>query len=85
MCDNITAISYINIMGGTKSITCNNISIEIWKFAIKNKFWIFAAHIPGKSNTVADEKSRILNDSMEWQLNPNHFKSIIKKFGKPDK
>ena len=35
-------------MGGIKSITCNNIAIEIWESAIKNKFWISAPHIPEK-------------------------------------
>ena len=46
--DNITVMSYINNIGGTKSITCNNIAIEIWEFAIKNKFWISAVHMIGK-------------------------------------
>ena len=84
MCDNITAISYINNMGGIKSNTCNDIAIRIWQFAIKNKFWISAAHIPGIHNTEADKQSRILEDTTEWQLNPDIFKKIVGKFGQPD-
>lgn len=83
MCDNVTVTSYINIMDGAKSITCNNIANEIWKFAIKNKFWIFVAHIPGKNNTDADGKSKISNDATEWKLFTENFESIIKKFVEP--
>ena len=84
MCDNITAISYINNMGGIKSKTCNDIAIRIWQFVIDGKFWISAAHIPGIYNTEADKQSRILQDATEWQLNPSLFKKIVDKFGKPD-
>ena len=84
MCDNITAISYINNMGGIKSKTCNNIAINIWNFAVENKFWISAAHIPGINNKEADKQSRIVDDATEWQLNPNIFQVITKEFGKPD-
>ena len=80
----MTAISHINNNGGIKSITCNNIAIKIHEFTIKNKFWISTAHIPSNDNAVGDELSRILNDATEWQLNPEHFTSVIKKFGKPD-
>ncbi|XP_076058479.1 uncharacterized protein LOC143035496 [Oratosquilla oratoria] len=29
-CDNTTAVNYINEMGGTKSVACNNVSSDIW-------------------------------------------------------
>lgn len=32
MCDNVTAINYVNNMGGIKSQTCNNIASRIWDF-----------------------------------------------------
>ena len=32
MCDNTTAVSYINNMGGMKSIPCDKLAHEIWKF-----------------------------------------------------
>ena len=40
MCDNVTAIIYVNNMGGMKSQTCNNISCRIWDFCNKNQLWV---------------------------------------------
>ena len=84
MCDNVTAIAYINNMGGIKSETCNNIAFRIWNFCTENNMWISAAHIPGKDNIEADHQSRILQDATEWKLHPELFQKIVDKFGKPD-
>ena len=84
MCDNVTAIAYINNMGGIKSETCNNIAFRIWDFCTENNMWISAAHIPGKDNIEADHQSRILQDATEWKLHPELFQKIVDKFGKPD-
>ena len=51
MCDYVTAISYVNIMGGMKSQTCNNIACRISDFCTKNKLWLSVAHMPGPANT----------------------------------
>jgi len=83
MCDNMTAIAYINHMGGTKSSTCNEIAKLIWEWCINNNLWVSAAHIPGRSNIEADLYSRKYNSSTEWQLNPKLFNKIINIFGKP--
>ena len=84
MCDNLTAIAYVNNMGGIKSETCNNIASRIWNFCTENNLWISAAHIPGKDNAEADQQSRILQDATEWKLHPELFQKIVDKFGKPD-
>ena len=81
--DNVTAIAYINNMGGIKSETCNNIANRIWNFCLENKLWISAAHIPGKNNIEADQQSRILPDATEWKLHPELFQKIVDKSGKP--
>ena len=78
MCDNTTAIAYINNMGGTKSLSCDIIATDIWQFCIKIGSWISAAHIPGIQNIVADKKSREFNDCTEWQLNTKIFEEIVK-------
>lgn len=82
--DNSTAVSYITNMGGLKSIDCNCISKKIWFWCIENNTWLSCSHIAGKFNVEADEKSRVFNDKLEWQLNVNIFKNITKKWGKPD-
>ena len=84
MCDNTTAVSYINHMGGQKSIECNKQAKEIWEWCISKNVWISAAHIPGSKNVEADAYSRKLEEATEWQLNPVIFKNIIKTFGTPD-
>ena len=40
MCDNVTAIAYINNMGGIKSGTCNNIACRICNCCTENKLWV---------------------------------------------
>ena len=36
VCDNVTAISYVNSMGAIRSQTCNNVASRIWDFCTKN-------------------------------------------------
>jgi len=76
MCDNTTAMSYINNMGGMQSVSCDSLAGRIWAYAISKKFWISAAFIPGKQNTTADKFSRVFHDNTEWMLNPLLFKKI---------
>ena len=84
MCDNTTAINYINNMGGTKSKSCNTLAYRIWDWCSSEHLWLSAAHIPGVLNTEADEQSRKFSDASEWKLNPKLFDKIIKTMGMPD-
>ena len=81
--DNTTAVAYINNMGGTHSLECNHIARTIWLWCLEHDIWISAAHLPGKSNSVADKASRIFHDHTEWQLDPNIYFSITQAFGVP--
>ena len=45
MCDNVTAISYVNNMGDMKSQTGNNIACRIWDFCTKKHSCGFQRHI----------------------------------------
>ena len=83
-CDNTTAISYINEMGGMQSQVCNNLAKEIWLWCKSRDIWISAAFIPGKENKVADECSRVFNESIEWMLNPSIFSVIVDTWYCPD-
>ena len=58
-------MKYINHMGGTKSVACNNIAVSNWDFGIKHNFWISAAHIQCIDNTIADNQSRHFYDNTE--------------------
>lgn len=82
--DNTTAVSYINSMGGIKSIECNRIARKIWIWCIEHQIWLIATHIPGKLNTKADYQSRNFNDQIEWQLNKNNFEKVCLLWNKPE-
>ena len=84
VCDNVTAISYVNSMGAIRSQTCNNVASRIWDFCTKNQLWVSVAHIPGAINIVADKQSRVLEDGTEWKFNLTFFHKIVQKFGKPN-
>jgi hypothetical protein len=84
LCDNSSAVAYINNMGGCKSADCNEIAKSIWAWCIDNDVWISCTHLPGKSYVEADCLSRSFNDQLEWQLNEVVFESIVKVWGKPD-
>lgn len=84
MCDNTTAIAYINNMGGMQSGLCDVLAKEIWLYCHANALWITAAFIPGKENKVADEKSRNINIGTEWMLNRKIFNKITSKLYCPD-
>ena len=66
--DNITAIAYINNMGGMKNKTGNNIGYRIWNFSIENKSW------------VADQQYRIQQYATKWKLHPELFHKLLIKF-----
>ena len=82
--DNTTAVAYINHMGGSKSVACHAMAKAIWGWCQQRNIWITAAHIPGVKNKIADRKSRVFNDQLEWMLNKNIFQSICQVFGIPD-
>ena len=82
--DNMTAVSYINNMGGTHSALCNEITRELILWCKSRNIWISACHIPGVDNTTADSYSRKLSVHTEWMLNKTEFKKLCDKFGTPD-
>ena len=81
--DNKCAITYINDMGGMQSRECNEISKDVWQWAIERNIWVSAAYVPGTEN-VADEESRIFHDDTEWKLNVEVFRSLTDRWGTPE-
>ena len=82
-CDNTTAMTYINEMGGTKSLICNNIATAIWDWCLGHSAWVTCSFIPGKENIEADMASRQRNDRHEWKLNELIFRDLCHVFGTP--
>ena len=79
--DNLTAIAYINKMGGTHSPECNHVSQKIWEWAIARDIWLSAAYIPGDSNVVADFHSRRCHENKEWALKETVFALLKHTYG----
>ena len=77
--DNMTALSYLMKMGGTKSQELTAISKEIWQYLLKRKITITAEYLPGSMNVEADRESRQTRDSSEWKLNPTIFMKLSNK------
>ncbi|KAL7298948.1 hypothetical protein TKK_0008049 [Trichogramma kaykai] len=80
-CDNVTAISYVNKLGGVQNRRLNNLARDIWQYCESKGLWLFATYIPSKTNTNADAASRIKNIDTEWELSNDAFKKIERVFG----
>jgi len=53
----MTAVACINKMGTTHSQACNNVTQEIWEWAVMRHHWLIASHIPGIFNVDAEKCS----------------------------
>lgn len=81
--DNVTALAYINKMGGTKFESLNNLAKELWEWCIDRKLWVFAEYVASKEN-LADEGSRISNLDTEWELATQAYNEICERLGVPE-
>ena len=79
--DSVTALTYINKRGGTRSPSLTQLSKRLWSWCMERKISLMAEHIPGKENTIADAESRVFRDRWDWKLNPELFAMIQQRFG----
>ena len=91
--DNVSAVTYINKMGGTHSQTLANLAIDLWNWCLDRKIDVSAEHLPGVLNLRAaehlpgvlnlraDRESRVITDSSDWKLNPASSKILVQKWG----
>ena len=82
--DNQTAVTYINNMGGTHSLKCNDLAKEIILWCINKNIWLSSSHIAGVKNETADGLSRIIHEDIEWMLRKNCFHKVCHAFGVPE-
>ena len=76
----MTAVAYLNSMGGVKSASCNQIALQMWDWCSKRDIWITAAY---QRNVEADFISGKFRDNTEWMLDKTLFQEIVTKFGYP--
>ena len=82
--DNTTAVCYINKMGGTHSVKCNDITKDLLLWCKNKNIWLSATHIAGKDNCKADKCSRNINIEAEMSLNVDIFEELCSIYGRPD-
>ena len=79
--DSVSAVSYINKLGGTNSLVLNSLAYNLWTWCLNNQVSLTAQHIPEITNTQAGWESRVFQDSSDWKLNPQMFAAINKLWG----
>jgi len=79
--DNVTALTLINKMGGTKSRALTSLSHNLWQWCLQRQITVSATHIPGILNVNADRESRHHLDSSDWKLCPVVFQTLQNLWG----
>ena len=77
--DNVTAVAYVNKLGGTNKIMCTLMN-SIFTLTQENNITLSAKFLAGKMNGHADFLSRILSP-YEWQLHPAVFRMLDRMWG----
>ena len=71
--DSMSALTYINKLGGTISPQLNSLAKELWLWCMERSILLRAQHLAGVLNTIADDESRVMKDLSDWQLCPEVF------------
>jgi len=74
--DNLTAVAYINNLGGTASPVLTSMARSLWLWALERDMVLSAQHIPRMLNTIADHESRVERDRSDWMLSPAVFQDF---------
>ena len=79
--DNVSAVRYVNKLGGTKSRLLAEIAKDFWHFCLSQRISVVAEYLPGRKNRVADWHSRHRRDSSDWRLHPKVFRRLQRLWG----
>ena len=79
MCDNVTAVAYINNLGGPGPLL-TELAEAIWALVWEQGLTLQARHLAGATNVWADYLSR-LPLHYEWKLHPALFSMIDNAWG----
>jgi hypothetical protein len=82
--DNVSAVVYINEMGGMASVAMDNLAGRIWDWCLERSIFLSASYLKGSENFQADFYSRNFSHSTEWMLKREIFKRICSEFFIPD-
>ena len=76
-CDNVSAVSYINHQGGTKSWYLCQMSLALWEYCISHNIRLKAVYFRGTDNSRADTLSRFFLDNHDYYLSAAAFSSLL--------
>ncbi|XP_044159551.1 uncharacterized protein LOC122944893 [Bufo gargarizans] len=79
--DNVSAVRYVNSMGGTRSAMLTHLAKEFWSYCLDRGITVVAEYIPGLLNVHADWSSRYISDFSDWRLDSAVFSSIDSIWG----
>ena len=79
--DNVTAVTFINRLGGTHSKPLCQLALAFWEWCIPRNLFLIAEHLPGQQNVLADHESRSLKDRCDWMINPQLLHQIQDQLG----
>ena len=79
--DNVTAVTFINWLGGTHSKPLCQLALAFWEWCIPRNLFLIAEHLPGQQNVLADHESRSLKDRCDWMINPQLLHQIQDQLG----
>ena len=82
--DNMTTVSQIARMGGTRSRSLFNITADLWKYCIDRGIMLTSSHLRGIWNVTADQESRVFRDSSSWKLLSTVYQAITRVMGVPE-
>ena len=51
---NVTAVAFVNRMGGTHSVLLSDLAVQIWRWCLERNIVIHAEHLPGRENVRTD-------------------------------
>ena len=79
LCDNVTAVAYVNHLGG-RDKEFNDVVSALFTICHENNIQISAKWLAGDLNFQADHLSRQMSP-YEWRLHPQMFKILDSEFG----
>lgn len=92
-CDNMSVVMYINKRGGVRSRSLCLQTIHLLTWCHRHRITLWAAHLPGADNKLADalsretstiqDKPRIRGSSVEWHLNPVVCRTLFNRLQRP--
>lgn len=82
--DSVAAVYCINRQGTSRSEDLLSLSEKIFREAHSRSLLLSAVHVPGVQNSWADALSRFRGTSVEWQLCPKVFRSLLDRWGSPE-